>query len=373
MVSVNACQADTQSEPELAANGTADTLALLPPLPNELLAHVMSFLDTQSLARLLQVNSAFYELALVPAYTHLRLFDHALGDCAPLPLEGRGAAHATHVRLVDICPHQTSACALPHGYLYDSEHFLTLGLLGCALPNLRTLRLRLLTSEWYDNLLHRTFLGALCPALANLRPRTLVIRDATLLADEDSLLADPAGTLPQELIDAVEHLVVVFSDRGEESDPDGDSDANETVIETDSALMGKQMKSATFVFMTEGRGERFRAPVTLVRRWLSGFVQQISENARLTDVRLTLVNTEAAREEQTAEGEPEPDGSVAESLESWFRRELARHLPSVGMDADAVCRHQELVRFITMDEFLAEPGVLDVFEVDELDGWGSSD
>ncbi|WOO83771.1 uncharacterized protein LOC62_05G007294 [Vanrija pseudolonga] len=368
--SLDVFDADELSEP--AAFATTDTLgALIPPLPNEILAHVIGFLDTQSRARLLQVNSAFYALALVPTYTHLRLFDHAIGDRAPLPLQGRAAVHATHVRLIDTCPHPTSACALPLGYNYDSEHFLTYGLLGCALPHLRSLRLRLLTTEWYDNLLHRTFLGALCPALANLRPTTLVIRDATLLADEESLLADPAGTMPQQLIDAVEHLVVVLSDRCDESDVEGGSDAGEATMETDSPLIGQRMAAATFVLMTDSRGERFRSPISLVRLWLSSFVQRISAN-RFSKIRLTLVNTEAAREEPAAEGEPEPepDGTaVDDSHESWFRKELARHCRTVGMDDAVVARRQELVRFISMDEFLAEPGVLDVFEVDELDGW----
>lgn len=219
--------------------GTA--VALHRRLPAELLSLIINHLDTQSRARLLRVNSVLHALAVKPTYSHLRLFDQPRdAEQRSLPLQGGSAtSYAAHVRVVDVGPHTLMACCLTIPASGEEEEtILTNGLLGPP-PNLRTLRLHLSTDE-FEGFLHDDAVGWPCPAVSSLRPLVLVIRGASFRAYEESFLAEPEGTLLDELVDKLEHLVCVFNS---ESDGDGYS-AQSGVVR----LIGPQTTSATFIF-----------------------------------------------------------------------------------------------------------------------------
>ncbi|WOO83776.1 uncharacterized protein LOC62_05G007299 [Vanrija pseudolonga] len=66
----------------------------------------------------------------------------------------------------------------------------------------------------------------------------------------------------------------------------------------------------------------------------------------------------------------EPGEEVrAARIEAGFRSQVARYCREAGLDDEATRKRQELIRFITMDEYFAEPGLLDVFDAEELAPW----
>lgn len=82
------------------------TLGALSKLPTELLSLVIFFLDFQSRARLLQLNSAFYAAAVKAVYAHVRLWHTDLPDLPEIEYDGRGE----HIRLVEAYHHSSYTC-----------------------------------------------------------------------------------------------------------------------------------------------------------------------------------------------------------------------------------------------------------------------
>ncbi|WOO83770.1 uncharacterized protein LOC62_05G007293 [Vanrija pseudolonga] len=313
--------------------------ALLPPLPNEVLSHVVSFLDTRSCTRLMQVNSAFNELAVKKAYSRLWLYKS--GHTA-LPLQGRAAAHAEH-------PFLTGSSAAPP-----------------PPPNLHTLRLRLGTGP-FEGHLHLRPSDWLCESLANLRPRVLVLHNAFFSTDGKSVQVWPDRTLSHGLRSSVERLVLVLSPGA--SGPRYNYECDLLYLIDDCTT------DVTFVMLSQGQGNHRTQGEVL--RWLPEIAEQLSDfeqHYRVTFVNAGWADPEQANDEMTnmtVHGNKDKRPAIKarqQQIESTFRKQVARHCREFDFDAEAIARRQDLIRFITMEEHLAEPGVLDVFDADELAG-----
>lgn len=313
----------------------------------------------------MQVNSAFNALAVKKAYSRVSLFKN--GQTA-LPFQGRSAVHAKHVHILHLYAHDQADClpsvrSLPGGQTLPRD-----GLLGCALPNLRILCLYLATAPFEGHLhrQHHSF-GWPCTVPVNLRPNVLVIDNAFFSVGRRSLLAQPLFSIGVRPGDSIERLVVVISAGGDESYPIYPCELL--------GLFDKCTTDITYVMLTRGRGRqlfrhRGEAEDFLLR--VADEVNRLNKNCRLSFVNAATEATEdmnGASDGVAEAGEYGrlPGESKQQHLERMFRSAVARRYRRLGLETQAVADRQDLIRFITMDEYLAEPGVEDVFDPDELE------
>ncbi|WOO83775.1 uncharacterized protein LOC62_05G007298 [Vanrija pseudolonga] len=382
------------SGPVYAATPIATvTLGALDALPAELLMFLISLLDTQSLARLLQLNSAFYALAIDTVYTHIRVF----GACRPppaIPLQGRNVHLAKLVRRVDVHAHGVSECAIPPTCPSYAAFVKEFGFLG-PLPHMHTLRIYIdapdIRRRGENARVHIGHEELPCSILANLRPRKLILRGPTLFASWPRLLADPEFRMHGELIERVEQLVVVLEE---------DSKHGHVMINTALLLeVGQCMTQATFVFLPLRRGKRILqswSPKRFVFNLVRGLIDHVLQSDPDHRLRLTFVNVsvvgrrpasggatnaeddddesgEEANNPDGGDGDDDDEPSLNATRQRTFERLIRGQVESSnaqrGSLAYDVTRRHEMIRFITMDEYLAEPGILDVLDADELSEW----
>ncbi|KAL1406259.1 hypothetical protein Q8F55_007955 [Vanrija albida] len=372
------------SDPASPATATpTPTLGALARLPNELLTAIITdFLDVQSRARLVQLNSLFYDAAIKTVYSQ---YWH--GD--PLPP------------------------VLPD------------------LPRLETLRLRLDGSTGFLHIADVHEQQHVCGAAVNLRPRTLVVRGVLFDPVEgfsmrdgevpysNSLSDDPGESLGDEVMTSIDRVVCVFDGTGH--------DYGDFPVRIRGKVTSLTSADTVYVFWTQARGERFLPVVTegsSLRRSLTAVAYDIVEARLWQGNRFTLVNAGAisAMDADIKHGmkipawEKEANYDVEYDSFSYYRREdgpsyededdddeddddedndkgddFGAAEPSAqakqdcieaglrwqldffgrkeGLDDDQTRELQDAIRFITMDEYFAEPGLLDVFDPEELTPW----
>ncbi|WOO83774.1 uncharacterized protein LOC62_05G007297 [Vanrija pseudolonga] len=351
------------------------TLGPLGKLSAELLSLVLSFLPIKKRARLLLVNSAFYAAIIPILYSHLSIF-HQIFDP---PMQGRAAAYGAYVEVLDLYDHHEDEC-------HCSRQAQTLARRGicpyleCALPRLRALRLHLdLTGREIHDPHHEP--GTTCQATMGIRPDMLILRDVPLfLAEEDDILG-PEIMLAQEVIDSAQHLVCVLTSQFTPGHWEGEDTTGHIM-----RLVGKCTTDLTFVFWTRGSQELFivhSRGIDATGFWLSNLVVDITD-PNLEDCNVTFVNAGSAwfqfaeflddrqPDEEDYDVHPEALPSVESQhrrVERWFRSQVEERCLERGFDDEAIWCRQDSIRFITVDEYLAEPAVLDVFDLAELVAW----
>ncbi|WOO83773.1 uncharacterized protein LOC62_05G007296 [Vanrija pseudolonga] len=223
----------------------------------------------------------------------------------------------------------------------------------------------------------------------DLRPRVLVLRNMTLfLCDEEKLwdwqemdeqgsLFETEAMLEEEAIDSVERLVCVLTDVQIESSPNG----HPTTVNI-LRLIGQSTTDVTFVFWSPHRHAEFMIGFyqeDIVGIWLQCLAGELA-SSQLEDCAVTFVNAgavwwrgaEYVDDGQSEEGEGDDDADYdpdtkQRRVERWIRSEVADS--SSDLNDETAARRQDSIRFLSMGEYLAEPGVLDVFDPAEIAGW----
>ncbi|WOO83772.1 uncharacterized protein LOC62_05G007295 [Vanrija pseudolonga] len=363
------------------------TLGALGKLPTELFLQVAALLDIQSRARLLRLNSAFYSLAAASAYSNLLLFTtQPLGAPLTLPLQGCAAVHAEHVRVIDVFTHPQHTCRTVKSTRLDDDisvsHFL-----GHDLPNLRTLHLHI-----DDRYLHSSDDSSnfTCWAIQYLCPPVVVVHSRMFHGSEISFASPPPeppeGSVQEERDLVGERLVCVLEEGWRRNIW---SNVEECLI----SMVGERTTSATFVLrapVVRGRvlglcGEAAKGggvpdiydafdlydaveldatPVELDSSFLAEMVGYIGHHEPLDHCSVTIVNAG-----WVGPGQADEETANRLEIERSFREAVNKRCCEIGLDAEATARRQEMIRFITMREYLAEPGVLDVFHPTEIAEW----
>lgn len=318
---------------------------------------MLDFADQTTRARCLRVNSAFYAAGVKQTYHTVKLFTR---PDTTLPLSGaRGSVLASYVRVVDVLPHSDVECRL---HVRELQ----------GLPNLRTVRIR-------TNVYGHSNYNQRCVVPTHLRPHTLVLRDSPITRRH---VIGFGPTILQNDLPATSNVICVLDPARHVSDS---SLSNFTY----KVLLPSTPMSLTTVFWTPKRDEAWNPMDTdiydLDGAWRTAlwlFVRVLIEHP-VPDRQplLTIVNAGALSNPrdpmQSTFTHEQRAAEFESSLKNTFNDQCnkiedgsATFMPDSGGAWDPRTRdrlHNHL-RFLTMDEFLAEHKG-DAFDAHEMAGW----
>ncbi|WOO83780.1 uncharacterized protein LOC62_05G007303 [Vanrija pseudolonga] len=366
----------------------------LSPFPQEILERILSFAAPGARATSLRVNSAFYHAGVRSAYAFVKILPDT-----PRPFASpRADQLAAHVRTLELGVHPLSECQAGAGKAAPFPP---------SMPNLRTLRLNLRCDGETDPL--HSDLSADTPAPCGMlaaSSRKIVIHGINVKIRSFQVLPSLRSTLPSHRLSEVRELVYVF-------DPDIDVEQRghrRLLPDWREAPFSGPLRF-TIVFWTKIRGELW-VPVDTYRSQTNG--SDDDGEQRITAARIdihlvwslfwvlfchpapetgepliTVVNAGAIPLHNTLKAivttlspdELRDEFTVdqrAPKIEKYIRAHFERLCEPYAIPDRwthpikrelALKSVKESMRFISMDEYLAEPGALDAFDEDALAGW----